>query len=476
MDFPVYSYSNSRMQANTPKTRFPDTALNLGKVISLFRSAGCTNLHVKELAWNHDSKRQIYLSTDLSAFHLFPNKMDTSPSMPRGLAPTRRKKSQSSNRIYGHLDFHWLTVTGDEQVASKAKLIYYPQYPEVRLSGFLFGVSAVPSEYLREKSGEIYPNRLLFLGTKPTGQTVGFLAVEHLSLKDELRDHPNYDVTRGLNRIPLERRKSSAREEMLRELAAIHQKKWITGRRLSGSVVRPCNHQNAVGYTLEALLGISANGSNKPDFLGYELKAMTLPDFESRLNKSITVMTIEPDLGIYHEKGVVEFLKQWGYPDKRGKPNRRNFGGIHKCDNPADATGLEMRIFGWKQDAPDRFDSTGYLALVSDDGILAAGWSFNKLIDSWKRKHTAAVYVPAIKDKPTGRFWYGAHVILCHDIDFGQVLLAIKNGKLFLDPAVKADKWNSAKPLIKKRMQMRIKRFDVPCLYRQSETVDLKRW
>ena len=36
--------------------------------------------------------------------------------------------------------------------------------------------------------------------------------------------------------------------------------------------LQPYSGQNAGGYTLEALAEITANGDNKPDYLGWELK------------------------------------------------------------------------------------------------------------------------------------------------------------------------------------------------------------
>jgi hypothetical protein len=194
---------------------FPKIKLDLNFVKSLFRNAGCKNLYVKELAWNHDSKRQIYLTTDLSAFNMFPNKMELSPEMPPGIKSTQKKKPKNSDRIFGHLNFFWLTPDSVPDKAKHAKLIFYPQYPEVRFSGFLKGTRSIPSKYLREKSGETYTNRLLFLGTDKEENTFGFLAVGRTGLRRELRAECDYALEAAINRIEI-RKGKTAEQRLIR--------------------------------------------------------------------------------------------------------------------------------------------------------------------------------------------------------------------------------------------------------------------
>lgn len=110
------------------------------------------------------------------------------------------------------------------------------------------------------------------------------------------------------------------------------------------------------------------------------------------------------------------------------------------------------------------------VALVTPEGELAAGWSFHKLIDCWRRKHAAAVYVQALKRTSEGNvaFHYGAEVLVCEGTDFLQVLKAMHGRVLYLDPALKATGWSSHSPRIKRRNQFRIRMSDVPVLYRKT--------
>lgn len=430
-------------------------------------------LYVKELAWNHDSKRQIYLTTDLSAFNLFPCRVQDAPALPLGIEGTRKKKPRGGNRLFGFLDFHWLLPDGATHRVSQAKLIYYPQYPEVRLSGFIRGSKCIPSEYLREKSGEVFENRLLFLGVTPTSQVYGLLAVGQDTLRNEVRSSPQYNTDLALNRLELLRTGQTNRDRLLSALKSVHEEGWTTGRRLSGTEVIPTSAPQAVGYTLEALLGIAANGDNEPDYEGYEIKAMTVTSFESRADKAVTLMTPEPDLGVYHSESVLEFVRRWGYEDQRGRSDRRNFGGVYRAGVRHDRTKLTLTLVGYRSEEDDRFDADGYLALLSDEEVIAAGWTFQKLLQCWTRKHNAAAYVPTMSKDAPKRFKYGPRVLVCEGTDFLLVLRALASGSLYLDPAIKAEQWSSNSPKIKRRNQFRMKRSGLQGLYQKSSFEEL---
>jgi len=450
--------------------QFPAAPIELASIRRLFQNAGCRELYVKEMAWNHDSKRQVYLTSDLSAFNMLPNRLEYDPPMSSWLTATQKPKTKGGKRIFGHLDYSWLTVGGQQEPARAAKIIYYPQYPEVRLSGFLQRVSSIPSRFLREKSGEKYENRMLFLGTRSSGETVGFLTVGQNDLRIEVRSQPGYDPDAGINRLDLLRDGTTSQARLLARLRAIHEMGWVSGRRLSGSELKPCSAPQAVGYTLEALLGVSANSDNEPDFEGFEIKAMTVPAFGKGDGKVVTVVTPEPDIGVYQEHGVVEFIRRWGYPDKKGRTDRRNFGGIYRAGQRHETTGLSLTLTGYE---PDRMDVDGHLSLVADDGTIAAGWTFQKLVKCWSRKHAAAAYVPALKDKSVCRFRYASNVLLCEGTDLLLVLAAVADGLLYLDPALKAEKWSSGKPKVQRRNQFRIKSRDLPALYRRARMVSV---
>lgn len=92
---------------------------------------------------------------------------------------------------------------------------------------------------------------------------------------------------------------------------------WIDSKRLDrdGNILA-CNAPNCGGYTLEAELGIIPNGYSAPDFLGWEIKQFGVKKFTRINNAIITLMTPEPNGGIYKNEGIEYFLKHYGYADK----------------------------------------------------------------------------------------------------------------------------------------------------------------
>ncbi len=425
------------------------------------------------MAWNHDSKRQVYLSTDLSPFNIFPNHIEDCPPMPTGLVATKKNKPKGSDRIFGHLDLWWITQDLTIDNAKFAKLIFYPQYPEVRLSGFVRGTKSIPSRFLREKSGETYENRLLFLGTDRTTRTYAFLAVGHTRLRNQVRNESGYEIDAGLNRIELQN-DSTSEKRLLTTLSDIHRSGWHEGKRLKKGVTIPYNAPNAVGYTLEALMGIEPNGYNAPDYEGFEIKALTSTKLNWSSKKVVTVMTPEPDIGAYC-KSIRAFLEKYGYPDQRGRTDRRNFGGIYKVGGKRHSlTGLILGLTGYSLSDPDHIEPNGRLQLTDEMMEIAAGWSFRKLLEIWTRKHEAAVYVPAIsRREPNQQFRYLDQVLICEGADFFRVLRCFLDGDLYLDPSVKAEGWESSTTKIKKRNQFRIKLCSIPKLYKSSKIVSL---
>ncbi len=87
------------------------------------------------------------------------------------------------------------------------------------------------------------------------------------------------------------------------------------------------------------------------------------------------------------------------------------------------------------------------VVLVDDDGKIAAGWSFERLMNNWGAKHNKAVYISASKQENTSQqefdegyqflVTYEPRVIVCEDSSAERLFEAIANGTIFLDPAPK---------------------------------------
>lgn len=443
------------------RAMLPD--LTLDQLRGMMAAQGVRQLLVKELAPNDNSKNQPYLGGSLEAANILPITGEVR-------AEVTEKGNQS---LKAAVPLFWLQPDGSAAPAPHAQIILYPQYPEVRLSGFLKGAVNAPSELMNSR----LPGRLLFLGLTGDGRIIAWASGPECALAKAYRGLWGLE-TRGVFRV-LSVDKAEARttrQRLLDELRRIHQLGWIDSKalRADGTLVE-CNAPQCVGYTLEAELGVPRNGRSEPDFLGWEVKASEVTAFDRPPpSKAITLMTPEPTGGLYREEGVEAFIRRYGYPDKLGREDRLNFGGVFRAGNRHAGTGLTLTLNGYDHAAGKVTAATGSIALVDDAGSIAAEWSFAQLMAIWNRKHAQAVYVPAMaRHEPVRQYSYGSPVRLAEGTDFTRLITAVAAGSVYYDPGIKLEGASTAKPEYKRRSQFRVKSSDLPGLYGsvKSETL-----
>ncbi|WP_267226231.1 MvaI/BcnI family restriction endonuclease [Dyella silvae] len=427
-------------------------------VLALMKSHGANRFYAKKLAPNDNSKNQIYLGGDFSALNVIPHGSI--------YADADEKASSKRDRAKADVDLYWVDEHGCYR-APGAQLILYPKYPEVRMSGFLKGCRNAPGKVLRVRD----EGRVLVLGMTEDKRVLGFAAGKGHPVAMEVLALPDAPMLGVFIELSDAATGEDTRTVLLAKLAAIHQKLWIPSQRLNrGGALQPYIASNAGGYTLEAELGISPNGYSEPDFLGWEIKQYGVRDFEKFLPRSpVTLMTPEPTGGIYHDQGVDVFLRRFGYPDKNGKPDRLNFGGIYDCTKDFHPdTGLKLELQGYDSIKRKITDIDGCIALVSRDGEVAALWKFTEFMEHWNRKHAQAAYVPSLSHSPPPSYRYGPRVLLCEEADFGLLLEAMTAGAVFYDPAIKMESASSSKPKIKRRSQFRVRHESLERLYQRT--------
>lgn len=437
---------------------------SLSTLIGFFRNKGATRFYAKKLAPNDNSKNQIYLGGDFSALGLIPH--DEVYVDETGIAGSVRDRAKAKVR------FHWY-ADGKFAAAPNAQLILYPKYPEVRLSGLLQGCRNAPNEVIAVRD----EGRILMFAVCPDGTIFGFAC---------LADHPVAREIEGiaapellgvfvmLTAYGVDRK--DTRGALIEKLREIHLEGWIPSQKLGASgTAEPYAARNGGGYTLEARLGISANGLAEPDYLGWEIKQFGVNDLTKPVAKSqITLMTPEPVRGVYRSEGPEAFVRRFGYADKSGKPDRINFGGIYKVGKTVHAdTGLILQLTGFDAASGKIEDMAGAICLVSPDGEEAAAWPYTSLIDHWNRKHARAAYVPSVFSGPPPLYSYGSLVSLYENTDFLKFLAAIAAGHIVYDPALKLEGATSARPKLKRRSQFRIGQPSLSALYDKGGQVDL---
>jgi hypothetical protein len=447
---------------------FRGGTMNLEQVFQLFRDKNVKRSFVKRLSPNDNSKNQPYFGGDLAVLNLLPAGEMTAEQT------SSEKKSKSSTRFKAPLQFFWLDDSGSAYPAPNTQLIFYPQYPEMRLSGFIRGAQWAPKELMDPNKRGREEGRILLLGTNDRGEIYSYLADKKSTIGKELEEYNLLTTDSVLDEIEWLASTENSEQVLLKELRRIHETGWIHGKRLlaDGSYVTCDSNPNCGGYTMEAELGVSANGYAEPDFLGWEVKQYGVKSFGTNASHNITLMTPEPDSGIYYDEGVLPFLHKFGYADRKGRPDRQNFGGIYKYQKASELTGIRLELIGYDADKGKIIDSSGGVALVSATDEIAAMWSFSKLIDHWKRKHAKTVYIPSMKTEKPFHYHFGKDVTLCKGTDFMIFLEAARRGSVYLDPAVKAEEFSTASPVVKRRNQMRISFKNISNIYHSVETLD----
>ncbi|PRC94396.1 MvaI/BcnI family restriction endonuclease [Solimicrobium silvestre] len=448
--------------------------ITMSNITRIFHDLGVVNIYVKKLASNDNSKNQPFFGSHLTDLSFLPTgeMIASNSESQKTLDPKRKIKYQTN------LKLSWVDAEGKTYAAPNSKLIYYPQYPEVRFSGFLSGSKADISKWMAPEKQGRSEGRWLLLGVSKDNSIYAYLATPESDLSKELAN-ANYikisTIFWQLNTSHIATIKST-KEALKTKLLEIHNMGWVASQKLSSEMVMESyKAANGGGYTLEALLGISPNGIAEPDYLGWEVKQFGVTKFPRTGSKPTTLMTPEPNGGFYTEHGAMEFVRTFGYPDKSGKEDRINFGGKHIVDQYQNLTGLTLHLNGYDPALSKITDANGVIALLDKAGNVSASWSFAKLMDHWKRKHSQAVYIPCLRRSDSGTFQYsyGKDIELGEGTNFEKFLVAMHKGDVYYDPGIKLEMATGNSPKLKRRSQFRVNHKDIGALYKKFELIDL---
>lgn len=434
-------------------------------LLKIYRDLGMKRVIIKRLSANDNSKNQLYLGGGFESAQVFPHE---------AIIPDKSRSERSEPKFKAKLNFRWVDSSGRLEPAPFAQLILYPKYPEVRFSGFLQGCRFNLTELMGVTAR--IEGRLLIWGIGDGKNIVGHVVSPDNPAVNEFKKIMRYSENETLVILNIFSLGESSRDKLLRKLKEIHYKGWIRGARLtSGGTRIDYFSSNAGGYTLEAEFGITPNGYAEPDFEIWELKQYGVSRFDRIQSKPITLLTPEPTGGVYVEKGVKEFINEYGYMDRTGRMNRKNFGGVHKVGLKHISTGLTMQLAGYDSENQKITDADGSLILIDAKENIAALWSFSSLMDHWNRKHQHAAYIPS-KKKREGRvvyYAYGYDIQLGEYTDFLRFLASLNSGSIYYDPAIKWEGMGTDRESVKRRSQFRVNTTRLQNLYRTFELVNL---
>lgn len=433
-------------------------------VQELFRRKGVELIQIKALSRNHNSKNQIYLAPDLS------DVPQISASSIKSNPGTSKKKRAGKPIYHAPINWFWLYESGSSQ-APNAQLIYYPQYPEVRLSGLLAGAQFSPSQLLNIGQRGQEEGRLLLFGSNDNS-TYGVILSQDSPANQFFKNCLTGETlfaTLAINSL----RKVDSRDNLCQKLSEISSGGWLDSIQLSNKFgIQKCNGPRCGGHTLEANLGIPMNGIAGPDFGNWEVKSHKVSTFQNNSTGKVTLMTPEPDLGAYSELGVAWFARHFGKLNDKG--DRYDFTGIHSVPSGKNKkTRLTLELTGYDSDSRSIQDD-GSISLLSENGEIVSGWSFEKLLTHWQKKHAYTVYVPTLFSKEQPRkFRYGHMVHLGSVTRFEYFLRAISAGKVVYDPGIKLELQGNGAWKAKARSQFRMNFKDLSSLYESFEEVDV---
>lgn len=138
----------------------------LEDVLERLSGLGATRFFFKALQENDNSKQQIYIADRPASVGFLGAEwaIDAESSIPKA-----------------SVDFYWVTPQ-EQSAAPHARVIYYPSYPEVRLSGLLLDSPLAPRSHMQpipksERQGQ--DGRVLVLGASPTGTIYAHLATQN---------------------------------------------------------------------------------------------------------------------------------------------------------------------------------------------------------------------------------------------------------------------------------------------------------
>lgn len=449
--------------------------ITLNSVKNIFRDLGVSSIYAKKLAANDNSKNQPYFGSHLSDVAFLPTQRIEASAT----ESTKSKDPKRQIKYQAQLDLSWVDAQGRLHPAPHSKLIYYPQYPEVRISGFLKGSSVNISEWMdRYKSGTS-AGRWLLLGSAADEKIIAYFVTPECNLSKELEDTELVQISSIFSQIKtdtqLVAKTSSTRDALLSKLLDIHNMGWIPSQKMnSDKTIGVYTAPNGGGYTLEAVLEVTPNGFAAPDYLGWEVKQFSVSRYPRVGAKPTTLFTPEPDGGMYVDEGAIAFVRKYGYPAKSGQANRLNFGGIHVGYTTHSSTNLTLQLDGFDATTKSITEATGSIVLLDKSDKVTASWSFSKLMGHWKKKHSQAVYIPCLKRKtPSGiEYQYGKDIELGVGTTFEMILSSIAQGDVYYDPGIKLENNHATSPVLKRRSQFRVKHKHLDSLYKQYESID----
>lgn len=456
-------------------------------ILRAFKALGIDELWFVIGVSQDNSKNQVRLASDPSDLAMF------GPADPIPEQSTSRKKRASDNVFHLDLDFYWLDYNFTPSPAPGAQLVYYPQYPEVRFTGFLKGCRSAPNHLFSYEHRA--PGKVVFFGCRTKnhpGEHGPFKEVFALAIPHDARAanwfRNQFDnaekVGKRLARLPIDPQQPlNSRTTLLQNLQDFRSP-WRQAMRMTQTGPIPCKTgaNNSAGLHLEYLFGIESNSIPGPDYLDWELKARKVLKPDAPLGSTRqTVFTPDPDGGAYLDMDLVDFVQKWGYKNEKPKYAGKRWditaSGMRIGYGHKRLPNMELRLNGYHSEK--RIDVNGALELVDlTTDTIAASWSFSRMLAHWQRKHARTAYVPMVhrfSEQGNDEFRVGDLIHIGEGSKFTHLIKSFANGSSYWDPGIHVTQQENGKWSRKMRSQFRCNARNLPDLYESWEIIDLSK-
>ncbi|MBA0206250.1 MvaI/BcnI family restriction endonuclease [Pectobacterium aroidearum] len=434
-------------------------SVNFEKICRIMAEMGAERVIIKQLANNDNSKQQIYLGSDYSVIQDLP------------IGEIKNSGMSSKGAIFkASINLFWITQDGKKENAPSSQIILYPKYPEIRLSGIISKCKISPSHLMQpptHQEREIRENvhRYLVIGIC-NDHVLAYMSSWDDSISLEIKNSIENNLLPLIFSVFYEVPSfvKESKNILIKKLKEIYSLGYIKSRRLdkTGRMI-DYKAKNGAGFTLESFFGIIPNGKSEPDFLDWELKAHS--------GSVVTLMTPEPNTGTYIED-IHLFMRDYASSKKE---KRVDFASIHRVGDINEKTGLSLNLEGYNFIKRKIEDPDGGLFLRNHSGVLVAGWSFEKLLNHWKRKHAKTCFVSyEHQDSSSERYYrYGPSITLATGAELENFFSALATSTIYYDPGINI-KYFDGNSIVKKRNQFRIKWKDIRGIYKSIEELDLR--
>jgi len=164
-----------------------------------------------------------------------------------------------------------------------------------------------------------------------------------------------------------------------------------------------------IGYTFESLLGIKENNLATPDIQGIEIKTHRIGS-----NNLITLFTFNKKVW---KIDPLEAIKKYGVPDKNGR-----LGLYFTMSQKPNSVGLFIYI------------TQEHIQLRHLDGTVIAEWSIDNLVNRFKEKIPAMLYVTAeVEERNGSEYFYYIRAQLLKDTSKEVLISQFKEENIVID-------------------------------------------